>query len=259
MKVIFIGLLMTISFNIWGQSLSNIHISSGVLYSNVISKRPVYEGVNPFRYGVWASLGSGLQLKKSKHFDFNLELELTYQERMPLESFIFEKPSQLGIPSYLHFREYPSNPQNKLYQNLNFSRFPNFNYIHLGCAPTLIFGNKLKTSIGIGLFGGFLINKNETTIEHADFAPAFENILKVRGVTHNIEYTRFDFGWQPKISCVYQVNKKISLGVDIKSYYSLVRMNDTIVDEERVFNFFWVAYAGGISVQYQLNTTKENK
>lgn len=258
MKIIFIGLLMIISFNIFGQSLSNIHISSGVLYANITSKRPLYEDVNPFRYGVWASLGSDFKLIKSKYFDFNLVLELTYQERIPLEVFTFEAPSQVGVSSYIEFREYPSNPQNKFYQNLNFPRFPNFKYMHLGCTPTIIFGNKLKTSIGIGLFSGLLINKNEVMREPSDFVE-HEDYLLQSGVTGNIEYKRFDFGWQPKISCMYQISEKFSLGVEAKSYHSLVRMNDTAVNPERVFNFFWVAYAGGVTLQYQFNTTKENK
>jgi hypothetical protein len=257
MKIIFIGLLMIMSFNIFGQSLSNIHISSGVLYANVISKRPLYEGVNPFRYGVWASCGSNLQLNEYKYFNFNLDLRLTYQERMPLEFFTFEAGTQVGVPTFIHIQDYASHPQHEFHEISGFDRFPNFKYLHIEAVPNISFGKTLKTSIGIGLFGGLLINKNETIREPSDFGE-LEDYL-TQSTTGNVEYTRFDFGWQPKISCVYQVNKKISLGVDIKSYYSLVRMNDTIVDEERVFNFFWVAYAGGISVQYQLNTTKENK
>ena len=258
MKIIFIGLLMVMSFNIWGQSLSNIHISSGVLYASVISKSPLYEDVNPFRYNAWASLGSDFKLIKNKYFDFNLELDLTYQERTALEFFTFEKPSQVGVPSYIEFREYPSNPQNEFYQNFNFPRFPNFNYMYLECTPTIIFGNKLKTSIGIGLFSGVLINKNEVTREPSDFIE-HEDYLLQSGVTGNIEYRRFDFGWQPKISCMYQINEKFSLGVEAKSYHSLVRMNNTTVNSERVFNFFWVAYTGGVILKYQLNPIKENK
>lgn len=257
MKIIFISLFVLISSSIFGQTFNNIRISSGISYANVTSKSPVNEGVNPFRYGVWTSLGGNLKFKKFRHFNFNLDLGLTYQERMPLEFFTFEAGTQIGVPTFIHIQDYASHPQHKFHEVSGFDRFPNFKYLHIEAVPNITFGKKLKTSVGIGLFGGRLINKNEVTRKPSDFGE-LENYL-TQSTTGNVEYTGFDFGWQPKVSCMYQINEKLNLGVEAKSYHSLVRMNDTDVNTERVFNLFWVAYTGGIILQYELNTTKENK
>jgi hypothetical protein len=258
MKVIFISLFMIISSNVFGQKLNNIHLSSGVLYANVTSKRPANEGINPFRYGGWVSLGSNLHIKKYGVFDFNLDLGLTYQERMPLEFFTFELNPQADVSSFLSILDYASHPQHEFHEISSFDRFPNFKYLHIETIPSITFGKRLKTSVGVGLFGGILINKNQVTRKPSDFGDR-ESHLMQRGVTGNIEYRRVDFGWQPKISCTCQITQKVNLGIEAKSYHSLVRMNDTAVSDERVFNFFWVAYAGGITLQYQFNTNKENK
>jgi hypothetical protein len=257
MKLVIISLFIFYSSNIFGQKLNNVHLSSGVLYANVTSKSPANEGLNPFRYGAWVSLGSNLQFKEFRYFNFNLDLGLTYQERMPLEFFTFEAGTQVGVPTFIQIQDYASHPQHQFHEVSGFDRFPNFKYLHIEAVPNISFGKTLKTSIGVGLFSGILINKNETIREPSDFGE-LEDYLS-QSTTGSVEYTRFDFGWQPKISCMYQISEKFSLGVEAKSYHSLVRMNDTAVNSERVFNFFWVAYAGGITLQYQFNTTKENK
>lgn len=239
-----------ISSNVFGQTLNNIHLSSGVLYANVTSKSPANQGLNPFRYGAWASLGSNLHLKKFKYFDLNLDLGLTYQERMPLEFFTFELNPQAGTASFLHIQDYASHPQHEFHEISGFMRFPNFKYLHIEAVPNITFGKKLKTSIGIGLFGGILVNKKKSTRKPSDFGDRESHLIQ-RGVTGNIEYTSFDFGWQPKLSCIYPISEKFSLGIEAKSYHSLVRMNDTAVSDERVFNFFWLAYSGGILLVYQ--------
>ncbi len=236
------------------QALTDTKILVGANYSNITSKRPAYENVNPFRYGWLISANQNIQLKKV----VNLNIGITYQEKMPLEFFEFKMATQAGTSSFLVFEEYPSNPQNRFYNEENFIRFPNFKYLNLEVVPNITLGNRIKTSFGVGLFGGVLLNKNEVTREQSDFV-GFKDMFEQLGVEGNVEYTRLDFGWIPKIECNYSINDKIGIGIQLKSYYSFSRVNDTLIDVIRPFNLFWVSYAGGVSFQYNFNFNNKNR
>lgn len=228
------------------QQLDNVRISTGITYANSTSQRPVHEDINPFRYGFWVAANHNLSLKKW----LSLDLGITYQERMAMEFFDFTGIPDRSAGTHILIRDYPSNPQHDFFRIRDLQAFPNFKYLHFEAIPTINFGKKIKTSIGIGVFTGVLLNKNKTTKtpdDFPEFRDAFEQ-LNVRGI---VQYNRFDAGWIPKISCLYYFTENIGMGIELKSYHSLVRMNDNLVDDNYAFNFFWIAYSGGFSLNYE--------
>lgn len=254
--LVFVSLLPQLSF---AQGIVNPKIAFGVTYSNVTSQRPAYEDINPFRRGWWATLEEDIEIRER----FFIDIGLTYQERVHLEYFEFQGEPQVGVPFFTSFVDYPSNPQNEffneLYNGEKFVHFPNFNYLHIETVPNISIGNKVKLSVGVGLFGGILINRNEVTRETSDFVFPKE-FFEINGINHGIEYYRYDLGWIPKVDFQYAINEKSSVGVQLKSYHSLLRLNDTLVDTTvRVFNLFWVAYSGGITFQYRIERGTNNE
>lgn len=229
----------------FAQSFDNISISTGVTYSNVTTqKEEVLSNNNPFRYGFWISANYDLSFKKW----FSLDLGVTYQERMAMEFFYFpDAPNSRAGTIFI--RDYPSNPQHEFFKVRGVDAFPNFQYLHLEAIPSINFGKKIKTSVGIGIFGGTLLNKNQTTRTAEDFPELIEG-FQALGVTGAVEYSRFDFGIIPKINCLYHFSENIGIGVELKSYHSLTRMNDSLVDSPYVFNYFWLAYSGGLCLHY---------
>lgn len=253
MKVKFyISLIFFICFNYTGDS-QVVEFSSGIQYSSFYSESFGFttQG-NPYRRGWWSSL---LYQKKLKG-KLSLQLGLTYQERHPMERFIFIEGFQpAGIGTNVVFRDWPSSPQNEKFESigLEFERFPNFKYLGTEVIPMYTFGQNLQLSIGVGIFGGVLLNKNEASRHITDFFVSEEEAE--RYTSKEVTYTLYDFGWTPKVNINYRINEKIGLGLSFKSYQSISRFNDTSIHEfVRSFNQFWRAYHGGISINYTLDS-----
>ena len=125
---------------------------------------------SPFRRGAWMTLSEDIQLKKW----LKIDIGVGYQERVPLEvlKFPMGDPSQQipGVEYIFIFSNYPTNPQNNLFETFEgeIVRLPNFKYLNSEIIPTISLGGKVKYSIGIGCFGGILLNRKTTTVSKED-------------------------------------------------------------------------------------------
>ncbi|MEZ4986704.1 MAG: hypothetical protein R2795_16985 [Saprospiraceae bacterium] len=223
-----------------------ISISTGISYSTVRSLAIEWRGdmKNPWRRGFWASVEG--ELLSRRHF--RLDATITYQERVALENFPFNT-GDVSATGVWVFAKWPSNPQNELFELSGFERFPNFKYLHIESAPSIVLVNrKLFVSMGIGGFVGVLLNKNQTTITKENF-PGFEGVFETRQINHDIEYTGIDVGWMPKLNIHYRINNELKIGIIAKTYQSLYRLNDSRVFERKFKdrNVRWSALLVGIN------------
>ncbi len=216
----------------------NISFSAGILRSDIVSYSDFYRQGNTPKYGFWTTAGVDFKLRKH----IAIETNLTYQERKPLEVFPFE-----GIG----FWKYPTSKQSPGYRP-EFPIFPNFKYLHLELVPVFENGHKLKTQIGVGFFYGVLINRDETTRGQSDF-PLEQDFFGPPFYTHGeIFYHRQDYGFLPKASLTYQVNSRLGIGINVKSYQSIVRLNDTNIYSSLPWNARWSAVFGGVECMVKL-------
>ena len=179
---------------------------------------------------------------------------------MPLEVFSFHwgggdsgQPNLSGVLLKFTFEEWPSSPQNEKFDPDIYVRIPNFKYLNLEVVPNITLGNTFSITIGAGLFGGVLLNREATTVTKEDLPHAaffFEpTSYNVRG---EVTYHRYDSGLIPKAAISYKINDKIKVGLQFKSYHSFIRLNDTFVTENALgLNMRWIAHAGGLSMQYK--------
>jgi len=243
-------IILFFSLNLFAQKKSEI--SFGILYADILSVTSALTDGNTWRRGFWVTYQQSHSLNKNKWLF--LDTGLTYQERIPLEvlRFPFGNPNNgnEGAASF-YFSEYPTNPQHKLF-NDNYKRLTNFKYLTLEIIPQVVLESKnnWKFKAGAGIFGSILLNRDQTTVTKDDlpneeffFGPPFN-------VYGEVIYTKYDYGWIPKIGADYWLNEKMKLGVVFKSYHSVVRLNDTFIDPVLVWNMKWIAIAGGVSFQY---------
>lgn len=222
-------------------------ISSGILYAETKTLFPnTLEST--WRRAGWLTVSNTFKVKKG----FAIEMGLTYQERIPLEEFHFtsQNPSISGGSSGVLIGNWPTNPQNIGFNEEDWIRFPNFKYLGLEVIPSISFGKIWSITIGSGFYGNFLLNREETTVtpdhlgtRRADFGNLLDNVA-------DIQYNNMEFGVIPKVSLRYQVSPRIQLGIHLKSYQSLTRLNDTNIQRNLELNLRWVAYAGGLSIKY---------
>lgn len=227
---------------------SSPELSFGIVNSGIKTIHWDWQEGNNFRKGFWVTLKQNNRVSKW----FGVSTGLTYQERIPLEVFSFNYSLTIpGISTRYTFAQWPSNPQNRLFDKEIYVRFPNFKYLNIEVIPNVKIGSTFSITIGAGIFGGLLLNKKSTTVTIEDL-PSLQGFI---GPPNNViygefEHHRYDFGWIPQLNIDYQINNKISLGILFKSYQSLVRLNDSFIDPQLVFNMRWVAYAYGLNIQY---------
>jgi hypothetical protein len=184
---------------------------------------------------------------------FQFDIGLTYQERPPLEVFPFTAAPQAGVPAYVVLGNWPSTPQHPLFDDARFWRFPNFRYLHLEAEPCFKYSSeRLNFLAGIGFFGGLLLNRSETTREIDDFR-GIAAWIRSNGVRDNVRYTSADLGLLPKLEALYLIGERLSVGFQLKHYWSVYRLNDTLVsDSDWRQNVRWRVFAGGLSAQYMI-------
>jgi len=233
-------------------------IATGILYADIKTRDEVWKRGRAWRRGSWISLHSTHQFSKKW---LCLDVGMTYQERNPLEVFSFglgDSSMQVsGVTSRFSLVEYPTSPQNELFNTDEYIRFPNFKYLNMELIPNITLGKPVSFTIGIGLFGGILLNKKQTTFTKEDFPKVIELFSSPRNVNGEIRYHKYDYGWMPKIVIRYSISNNIKLGLHLKSYQSLSRLNDTFVNTKTMaFNMRWQAFAGGLSLQYSFKKLK---
>ena len=228
-----------------------IGISSGIVFSKYVSQHPSYSLGSIWRRSAWISV----DYRNNIHRCFQVEASISYQERTPLELLPFAMSPQSGGLDATILTNWPTNPQNELFDRVDYARrFPNFKYAHLEVAPSIKFDAAISASLGFGVFGGILLNKNETLITRDDFDPEFHSLLTTQGVVDTITYTLFDFGVLPKFSLGLRIRKKLHVGIHAKYYISLRRLNDTLVRREsfQLDNMRWRAVLIGTYFTYDL-------
>ena len=106
-------------------------LSLGIQYSDVLSSYEAYTEGNTWKRGVWGTLGTDYKLLNW----LAIEANITYQERKPLEVFIFPFGDSTGMAGEGSFKsvfsQYPTSPQSKIFRHSveRFIQFPNFKYL----------------------------------------------------------------------------------------------------------------------------------
>ena len=245
-------LIVTFIFTNLSAQKNTPELSFGILYADIKSVIVSYnEGNNKWRRGAWVSLNQNFQLHKWLYLDTGI----TYQERSPLEVFPFKWGANEGIngvSSRFIFGQWPTSPQHRLFDSNKYVRFPNFKYLNIEIVPNITIGNNFSITIGVGLFGGVLLNRKATTFTRKDF-PALDVVFDPPNNVHGeVTYHRYDCGFMPKAAIAYKINHKIKVGLQFKSYHSFIRLNDTFVANKNLhWNMKWIAHAGGLSIQYK--------
>lgn len=263
LKVFILTSSMILSLNLYSQWLDP-KISVGLLSSDILEpyifKREGDKGrntsVNAPKIGFYTTLSSGVKLYKW----LQLELGLTYQERLPLEKFTFrDKSSPTGRTGIFSFASHPTSPQSKRWDEDIFLRFPNFKYIHVELVPTFSFGKeRLNVQLGVGVFYGYLLNHRTLQFSAKDF-PGYAQFFQPPFNGFGIDsYHPHDIGLIPKISMAHKLGSRYKLGISAKSYisqYSLKtrEIHDGLVSKwNRYDNTTWLVYAAGIDFTYDL-------
>lgn len=248
-KITLLGFLLPIFFstNLFGQ-ISAPELSFGILYSRTKTIFPA-DQESRWRRGQWLSISNTYKIRKW----FHIETGLTYQERIPLEVLEFRSgtPYQNGGTSGVSLI-WPSNKQSPNFNQEYFTAFPNFKYLGLELIPSITMGQKLSITIGAGLFGAILLNRDETTVTKEKLGSQAVPLANRLDALDPISYHKTDFGWIPRIKIQYQLWERAKIGIQVKSYQSLVRLNDTYVYRDLAQNIRWIAFAGGLSLQYEL-------
>ena len=228
-------------------------ISSGIVVSDIASKDKNYSDGNTWKKGYWISFRNPILKKKW----FFVDTGLTYQERKALEVFALpfgENNTATGSTTNMWiFSQYPTSPQSEgFYTHGNeYIHLPNFKYLYLEIVPKVIFGNKIRCEVGVGLFNGILLNRRRLFFGREDF-PNFDDFFEPPfNVFGEVRYHRYDFGWIPEIKGSYALSEKLRLGIIAKSHQSLVRLNDTFVAPALALNMRWSAFSGGLLLEYQ--------
>ena len=229
---------------------STPEFSFGILNADIKTIHFDWSEGNTWRRGFWVTLKQNQKVCKW----FGVSTGLTYQERIPLEVFSFNWGLNEGFPGVstrYTFGKWPNNPQNKMFNKDTYVRFPNFRYINLEVIPNITIGNDFSITIGIGLFGGLLLNRDATTVTKDDLPETLHIFFDPpQNLYGEFTYHRYDFGWIPQLNIDYQINDKFKIGILFKSYQSLIRLNDNFVDKDLVFNMRWIAHAYGLNIQY---------
>lgn len=228
-------------------------LSLGIQYSDILSITTDYAEGNAWKRGVWGTLGTEYKILPWLAVEGNI----TYQERKPLEVFVFRSRDSTGTAGEGHYKwvfaKHPTSPQSKLFNNsfYKYIVFPNFKYLDLEVIPVFKFGKKVEWSVGVGIFVGILLNRDQLIFgkeyfpsEQFFFGPPFY-------VYGTVSYHRYDYGWIPKISCAYPINPKTKIGITFKSYQSRVRLNDNFAYSTLVWNIRWTSFLGGLDIQYK--------
>ena len=252
-KLSFLGLFLLITNSASLSAQKNTpELSFGILYADVKTRTPSWRDGNPFRRGAWLTLQQNNKLWNW----FHLDTGITYQERMPLEVMSFAPGNSTtgtaGIATLVTLFAYPTNPQNELFDNQfkEYLRLPNFKYLNLEIIPNITFEKVLSFEIGVGVFAGILLNKNDKTVSKEDL-PNEKIAFDAGQMSGEVLYRKYDYGWIPKAAIAYQINDKIKVGLQFKSYQSFSRLNDTFVFKQKSLNMKWIAHAGGLSMQYK--------
>lgn len=230
-------------------------LSMGVQYSDVISYFDYYTDGNTWKRGIWASIATEYVIQKW----IAVEINITYQERKPLEVFAFPFGDSTGMTGEGAYKfiisKYPTSPQSKIFFNSNkrYIQFPNFKYLDVEIIPIFKFGKKVEWRAGVGIFGGILLNQDLLIFGKEHF-PAFEpNFRPPFSAYGTVSYHRYDYGWIPKISCTYPINAKTKIGLSFKSYQSRVRLNDNFAHSRTSLHFDmrWTAFLAGVDIQHK--------
>lgn len=231
-----------------------IVVSTGGLFSKYISNDVNWKRSSIYRYSYFVRADYFHEIVKV----FDLNLSISYQERIPLELFAYSHGISGGVQIGTVLSDWPTNPQNPLFDDEFYGiRFPNFKYLHLDVVPTFKVGQIVKLKVGIGPFFGILLNKEETTVTRALFNSRLHSIFNELQSDIISEYTRIDVGLVPKINVDYQINSKCYISLQSSYYLSLRRLNNTLVNR-KVFlknNMKWRAITVGLGFGYKINWT----
>lgn len=260
------------SLNLHSQVLPP-KISVGLLSSDIheseidrARERRTSTNNNTAKIGFYATVSSGVQVYKW----LNLELGVTYQERLPLEKFTFGlQSSGSGVTQPFSLVAYPTSPQSQGWDRNAYLRFPNFRYAHLELIPMVSLAKqRFKMDMGIGVFYGYLLNHQTLQFTKEDFpahAFLFEPGAPLANATGVDSYNAHDVGWIPKVAITYQLNNKCALGLSAKSYISQYALKELEVHGavatkwNRQFNTNWVVYAAGIDFTYDIHHARYKK
>jgi hypothetical protein len=212
----------------------------------------IYEKSNKPKVSSWTGVGIEIPLVKRLRLNFNIN----YQERYPLEVFVFPTGDPVNPSNFEQiwvFAEWPTSPKSKKFEEPLFVRFPNFKYFNLEIIPTYKLSKKIPVEVGMGLFGGYLLNQKQVTIKATkEYFPSTDLFFGPPNYVHGeVKYHKISLGFVPKIGFYVPLMKnKVEVGANFKYYHSLVRMNDNFVESSKKYNVFWKVFLANFSVRY---------
>jgi len=253
--------LISITFQMKGQFLP-VKFSTGIVQSDLhLSftiqniENHIQRPYNTPKTGFYFSLGSGYQFFNW----FQLQTNLTYQERLPLETFHFPRQTN-GFGSYV--LPVPTSPQSQGWDAARFNRLPNFKYLYLELVPMFNFSiKKITIATGAGIYFGLLRNHRQLVFTGEDF-PEYSAVFSTAGNTGEISYEKYDLGWMPKLEIFYLLNSTTNIGISAQSFISHSRLindvsnitpDDDLFDWDRNFYTTWIAHSLGVSITHQFN------
>ena len=228
-------------------------LSSGIQVAKAIDTSPTISRLNRYRRGTWVSVGGAFLISKG----LSLRTNITYQQRQPQEQFIFPIDTMQTATLYEAFSGYPSNPQNSVFRENDYTNFPDFKYLGIEIGPTyrLFLGDQFDIEIGCLVFGNFLLNKRQTTVFPNDLLWIRRNFfpnLNLNQIRGDNSYRRFDAGFLPFLQLRSFQGEQLSLGLQIKSYFSHTPLHESDIFGRNAFDSRWVSFAAGVSASWRL-------
>lgn len=236
---------------------NSIAITTGAVYSDIQvslqdQKSPEIKNGNDGKIGFYANLNTNYRLCKI----LSIEGGITYQERLPLEIYSFpigdpDLPPEVTGRHY--FTEVPTSSQSDNWNPIEFNRLPNFQYLYAEVIPMATFGKKVKFSVGLGIFYGYLLNHKSLVFNRQDF-PALDFLFNPPFYVYGEDsYFKNDLGWLPNFSFSIPLSKRLSISSSLKSYISQIALKtSTQTDNKfhRPSNTNWMAVLFGVGLKY---------
>ena len=239
---------------------NSIYVNLSFIHSDIHGSQSIREGerlrgsvANSPKTGYLLSFGRIQKVWKGFHID----ISINYQERLPLEKFVFSTPDPTpGTNGIVTLANIPTSSQSKMWDSGVYNRLPNFKYTHFELIPSYTFGRRLECSFGLGLFYGRLLNQKKLMFSREDF-PQFDFVFQPPfNASNSDSYRKNDIGWIPKIKVTYGINQQLKLGFSSKAYFSEYALKSKptgLSSWGRNATTTWQVFTFGLDIVYILN------
>jgi len=208
---------------------------------------------NAIKRGWTISIGTRYQFSER----ISLEGNISYQERLPLEIFVFE--GEWSGLSRNVIAGFPTSPQSKIWDANKYIRFPNFKYSYFELVPMINFGknNKIHTAIGVGFFYGYLINHRKLIFRQEHFPSANFFFVSPFDYSGADSYRQHDLGWLPRFTTTFRLKQKLNIKTAVKGYISQIELKRNTHSQYSPLNRSqstnWIAFSFEIGIDFKIS------